>query len=169
MNQMIAMDIFGKTQHQSQLAPDQNKFHKGNGSDGKHYWLTPPGLYAELNAEFNFDFDPCPLNDGEITPDKDGLLIDCGWRNFVNPPYSRKLKEAFVRRAVKFANQGRLCICLLPVSTSTALFHEVIQPNAKEIRFLRGRVKFEGINTKGERVTNKVGMHDSMIVVFGIK
>jgi hypothetical protein len=28
--------------HQSQLAPEENKFHVGNGGDGKHYWLTPP-------------------------------------------------------------------------------------------------------------------------------
>ena len=64
------------------------------------------------------------------------------------------------------ANDGNLCVCLLPVSTSTILFHDVIQPNAKEIRFLRGRVKFIGVNTFGERVTNKPGMHDSMIVIF---
>jgi hypothetical protein len=28
--------------HQSQLLPAENKFHVGNGEDGKHYWLTPP-------------------------------------------------------------------------------------------------------------------------------
>lgn len=27
--------------HQSQLAPADNKFHKGNGQDKKHYWLSP--------------------------------------------------------------------------------------------------------------------------------
>ena len=24
------------------------------------YWLTPPEVYEALNAEFAFDFDPCP-------------------------------------------------------------------------------------------------------------
>lgn len=30
------------------LAPPtiSNKFHDGNGDDGKHYWLTPPDVYA---------------------------------------------------------------------------------------------------------------------------
>lgn len=37
--------------HQSQLAPEANKFHVGNGDDGKHYWLTPPALYQKLAAE----------------------------------------------------------------------------------------------------------------------
>lgn len=129
-------------------------------------WATPKTLYDELDSEFSFDFDPCPLNAGEITPDKDGLLIEWGDRNFINPPYSRKLKEAFVVRAVEFKAKGRLCVMLLPVSTSTKLFHDIVLPNADDIRFLRGRVKFQGINTFGERVTNKAGMHDSMIVVF---
>ena len=132
-------------------------------------WATPKDLYDKLDAEFGFDFDPCPLNTDEITPDKDGLLIDWGGVNFINPPYSRKLKEAFVLRAIEFSKQGRVCVMLLPVSTSTKLFHDHILPNASDIRFLRGRVKFEGVNTKGERVTNKAGMHDSMIVVFGDK
>ena len=56
---------------------------------------------------------------------------------------------------------------LLPVSTSTVLFHEHIQPNAKEIRFVKGRIKFIGINTKGKLVDNKSPIHDSMIVIFG--
>ena len=129
-------------------------------------WATPRSLYDELDREFAFDFDPCPLNDGDIPRDKDGLIIDWGQRNFVNPPYSLKLKNAFVNRALDFKKKGRLSVLLLPVSTSTKLFHDVILPNADEIRFIRGRVKFEGVNTKGERVSNKAGMHDSMIVIF---
>jgi phage N-6-adenine-methyltransferase len=130
-------------------------------------WATPKEFYNKLNEEFNFDFDPCPLNEGEITPDKDGLLIEWGKRNFINPPYSKNLKEAFVKKAVDVANNGALCVMLLPVSTSTKLFHDVIQPNAKEIRFVRGRIAFEGINTFGEMVgKGSAPMHDSMIVVF---
>lgn len=129
-------------------------------------WATPPDLYDKLNKEFNFDFDPCPINEGEVTADKDGLLIEWGQRNFVNPPYSLKLKEAFVLKAIQESKMGKLCVCLLPVSTSTKLFHDVIKPNAKEIRFLKRRVRFMGQNTKGEHVTTKAGMHDSMLVVF---
>jgi len=29
------------TLHQSQIAPADNKFHKGNRKNDKHYWLTP--------------------------------------------------------------------------------------------------------------------------------
>ena len=124
-------------------------------------WATPKDLYDSLNAEFNFDFDPCPLNS-----EFDGLEMEWGKSNFINPPYSRELKEKFVQKAIEECRKGNKCVMLLPVSTSTKLFHEHIQPNATEIRFLKGRVKFAGINTKGETVTNKCGMHDSMVVSF---
>ncbi len=130
-------------------------------------WATPKEFYDKLDAEFHFDFDPCPLNEGEITPEKDGLVIEWGQRNYINPPYSRKLKEAFVKRAIEEGLNGKLCVMLLPVSTSTALFHDYIQPNAKEIRFVRKRIPFEGKNTKGEMVgKGSAPMHDSMVVIF---
>lgn len=130
-------------------------------------WATPKEFYDKLDAEFHFDFDPCPLNSGEITSENNGLLIDWGDVNFINPPYSRQLKEAFVRKAVEESRRGKLCVMLLPVSTSTALFHDWINPNAREIRFVRGRIPFEGINTFGEKVgKGSAPMHDSMIVVF---
>lgn len=134
---------------------------KNRALEHSDHWATPKALYEELHAEFKFDFDPCPLHS-----QFDGLIIEWGKSNFVNPPYSRKLKEAFINKAVSESKKGKLCVCLLPVSTSTALFHDVIKPNAKEIRFIKGRVRFLGVNTKGEYVTNKTPMHDSMIVVF---
>lgn len=129
-------------------------------------WETPKSVYDALNLEFKFDHDPCPINYGEITPDKDGLIQPWGKCNFINPPYSRNLKEAFVRKAVEVSKSGATCVMILPVSTSTKLFHEVIKPNAKEIRFWKGRIKFKGINSKGEYVNNRSPMHDSMIVIF---
>lgn len=133
---------------------------KNRNLDHSDHWKTPDDLYNKLNDEFDFDFDPCPLHS-----DVDGLSIDWGDRNFINPPYSRKLKEAFIRKAYDESKKGKLCVMLLPVSTSTVIFHDVIYCHA-DIRFLRGRVKFEGVNTKGEQVSNKCGMHDSMIVIF---
>lgn len=145
-------------------------------------WATPKEFYDKLNAEFGFDFDPCPLNEGEISPQDDGLLKKWGEVNYINPPYSRALKEAFIKKALEESRDGRLCVMLLPVSTSTKIFHEVIKPNAAEIRFVKGRIPFIGVNTKGEYVnwllTDRIappgvvhvknsGMHDSMIVIFG--
>lgn len=128
-------------------------------------WATPSYIYDPLNAEFNFDFDPCPICTTEITPDKDGLLMEWGQSNFINPPYSRVLKEAFVKKAIEESKKGKFCVLLLPVSTSTALFHDFIQPNAKEIRFVRGRIRFIGTNTKG-LPGDQNPMHDSMIVIL---
>jgi len=123
-------------------------------------WATPKEFYNKLDKEFHFDFDPCPLN-----AEFDGLSLEWGNSNFINPPYSRKLKEAFIRKAFEESKQGKLCVMLLPVSTSTKIFHEIIYPNA-EIRFIEKRLKFIGINTKGELVKNKCGMHDSMIIIL---
>lgn len=121
-------------------------------------WATPKEVYDVLDAEFHFDFDPCPLNSTQ-----DGLLIEWGNRNFVNPPYSRKLKEAFIKKAFEESKKGKLCVLLLPVSTSTKIFHEVILPNA-QIRFWEGRIKF--LHNGKEDPKYKAGQHDSMVVVF---
>jgi len=140
-------------------------------------YATPPKFYEELNQVFNFDFDPCPYNENEITPETDGLLKDWGKSNFVNPPYSQKLKEAFIIKGIEEMKKGKTSVFLIPVSTSTKLFHEWIKPNASEIEFIKGRIKFGKIdkngnfylplNTKGK---TQSGTKDSMIVVFnGLK
>jgi|TARA_B100000085_G_C18413619_1_gene459664 hypothetical protein len=129
------------------------------------HWETPPKLYEILNDEFDFDYDPCPLHATECT-----LSKDWGQRNYVNPPYERFTKEAFIKKAWLESKKGKLCVCLIPVSTSTNLFHKHILPKASEIRFLYGRVKFIGYNTSGEFVDQNVprvsSMHDTMLVIY---
>lgn len=138
---------------------------KNRNIDHKDDWGTPDDFYDKLNEEFDFNFDPCPLNH-DITL-WDGLEIEWKERNYINPPYSRMLKEKFINKAVEESKKGKLCVMLLPVSTSTAIFHDVVLPNITEnIRFVRGRLKFKGVNTFGDFVDNKSGMHDSMIVIF---
>ena len=146
---------------------EMKKIHINNDDN----YATPPKLYDELNKRFNFDFDPCPYNEGKII--NDGLKIEWGNSNFVNPPYSQKLKEEFVKKGVEEIKKGKVCVFLIPVSTSTKLFHEWIKPNATEIEFLKGRIKFGKLDEKGNfyiplnaKGKEQSGTKDSMIVVF---
>lgn len=124
------------------------------------HWKTPKWLYDKLNEEFNFDFDPCPLH-----ATFDGLKAEWGGVNFVNPPYNRVDKPKFIQKAFEEYKKGKTVVMLIPSATGTKQFHEIILPHA-EIRFLKGRVAFEGYNTKGEYSTKNKGKHDSMIVIF---
>jgi hypothetical protein len=52
---------------------------------------------------------------------------------------------------------------LLPVSTSTKIFHEIVYPNA-EIRFWKGRINFLANGVENKKY--KSGQMDSMIIIF---
>ena len=115
---------------------------------------TPDDLYNMLDKEFNFDFDPCPIN-----PKFDGLkLMKWGKSNYINPPYNNQ--KAWVQRALfhYWNEKGTIIVMLLPARTDTKLFHEIILPLAKEIRFIKGRLQFK-------QYTNSAPF-PSMIVIF---
>ena len=131
-----------------------------DGNLNSDHWETPDDFYKKLDDEFNFDFDPCPLN-----ADFDGLTIEWGNSNFVNPPYNRIDKPKFIKKAFEEYKKGKTCVLLIPSATGTKQFHELILPYA-EIRFVKGRIAFKGFNTKGEYSTKNKGKHDSMIVIF---
>ena len=135
---------------------------KNRNLDHKDDWKTPEYILAPLKEEYGDMFDPCPYKHDMSW---DGLEIEWKSVNFVNPPYSRKLKEAFIRKAHAEWKKGKTIVMLLPVSTSTAIFHDYIYGQA-DIHFFRGRIRFEGVNTAGEHVSDKCGMHDSMLVVY---
>lgn len=127
--------------HQNQMKPQDNKFHKGSGQDGKHYWLTPPELYAELDTEFHFDFDPCPFPKPD---DFDGLTCEWGQSNYVNPPFGSIVHEgkkkgvtAWVRKAIEESKKGKLVVFVFPLDKWVLMMLEYILGEHAEIRNLR--------------------------------
>lgn len=118
-------------------------------------WATPKWLYDKLNEEFRFTFDPCPL-----CSTFDGLEVPWEGNIFVNPPYS-KVKQ-FLIKAHKEMQEGRAKVCVFLVfsNTDTAWFHDYVLDKA-EIRFLRGRIKFDREDSKGNSA-----MRPSMVCVF---
>jgi hypothetical protein len=105
-------------------------------SSASDRWATPKAVYEALDAEFRFDFDPCPLDgDGE------GLApLFCEWRGkrvFCNPPYGPKIGEWLNR-----GPEADVAVFLIPARTDTRWFHEKVLPKATEVRFLKGRLKF---------------------------
>jgi hypothetical protein len=145
-----------KKMHQSQLQPDDNKFHRGNGDDGKHYWLTPPDLYAELDAEFHFDFDPCPH---PLPLGFDGLTCEWGRSNYVNPPFGsiihhgkKKGPTAWVRKAIAEQQKGKLVVLVYPVDKWVLMLMKAILGDHAQVRNL-GDVRWlaveDGLPGKG--------------------
>ena len=149
-----------------------------SGRPDDDHWQTPQWLYDKLNAEFNFDFDPCP-----IYSTVDGLTVEWGKSNFINPPYNKVDKPRFIQKAYDEWRKEKTCVLLIPAATSTKQFHELILPHA-ELRFLMGRVSFvpaalprdashKMIREHNDKLTaidgknrSTVGKHDSMIVIF---
>lgn len=105
-------------------------------------WYTPKEIIHSLGE---FDLDPCapvsPLwQTAKFMFDKndDGLSKEWFGRVWLNPPYSRPLIERFVRRMADH-NNG---VALLFNRCDNTMFHDIIFPTAKAMKFLRKRIRF---------------------------
>lgn len=99
-------------------------------------WKTPKAVYQVLDAEFQFDHDPCPPK-----PKVDGLAESWGGVSFVNPPYGRAL-PLWIKKGYEEWQKGKTVVFLVPSRTDTRWWHEYCM-KATEIRFIKGRLKFD--------------------------
>lgn len=126
-------------------------------------WGTPRWLFRELDHEFHFDVDVCANDHNHkcatyFTPEQDGLKQDWSRFNtaFMNPPYGRHITQ-WVRKAYQESLNGCTVVCLLPARTDTSWWHNYCLKG--DIRFLRGRVDFDG-------APNSRAPFPSAIVIF---
>lgn len=111
-------------------------------------WYTPKSVFEPLNTEFRFTLDPCCTKESAkakrfYTIEDDGLSKNWyGEKVFVNPPYGREIGKWVKKCHDENMQNGTLCVLLIPARTDTSYWHDYIFGKA-EIRFMRGRVKFE--------------------------
>ena len=148
------------------MKPKDNKFHKGNNVDGKHYWLTPDDLMKQLNSEFNFDFDPAPFPKPK---DFDGLTCEWGKSNYVNPPFGsiihqgkKKGATAWVRKAIAENEKGKDVVLVYPIDKWILM---MVKAGA-EIRNL-GDVKW--LATEDKSPGKGTGRHIACFILKGKK
>lgn len=117
-------------------------------SSQKMDWCTPKKFFEDLNEEFHFVLDAAATKksakcDLFYTLETDGLKNswDLGGAVFCNPPYGREIGR-WVKKAHDEAKRGITVVLLIPARTDTSYFHDYIVGKA-EVRFLRGRIKFE--------------------------
>jgi hypothetical protein len=100
---------------------------------------TPKDLYDALNEEYNFDFDPCPLDE---EPKWDGLKIAWKKSNFINPPFNNI--KPWVEKAVDEAVlNGNKSVMLIPFRPDTICFTENVFRWATNIYLFSKRIAFE--------------------------
>ena len=127
-------------------------------------WETPQEFFDKLNEEFNFTLDPCATPQNAkckkfYTIKEDGLKQN--WQGetvFCNPPYGRAIKD-WVRKCYEESKKpNTIVVMLIPARTDTTYFHDYIYKKARDIRFVKGRLKF-GNSTNS-------APFPSMVVVF---
>ena len=103
-------------------------------------WATPQWLFDELNEEFCFTIDVCATIENAKCDKfyyRNSLEKKWNGRCWLNPPYGREIglwiKKAYESKA--------LVVALLPSRTDTKWWHDYVM-KAKEIRFIKGRLKF---------------------------
>ncbi len=136
-------------------------------SSEKMDWETPQELFEALNREFDFTIDlaasPSNAKCSRFYTAKENAL-EKNWEGetaFLNPPYGRDCWKWIQKAYSESQKPNTVIVLLIAARTSNKEWHEYIFPKAKEIRFIRGRLKF---TTNAKKISS--APFPSAIVVF---
>jgi site-specific DNA-methyltransferase (adenine-specific) len=149
-------------------------------------WATPQDFFDKLNAEFRFTLDAASTHENakcvkHYTVEDDGLKQSwTGETVWLNPPYTSgprcaKVIRAWVEKAYMESQYGATVVCLVPARTDSVWWHEYAIKG--EIRFVRGRLKFQTTGGKsirpvtpsvadGRHAPNNCAPFASAVVIF---
>jgi len=149
--------------------------HNALKTSNSNTWETPKSLFDELDKEFNFTLDVAASYENRKCKEyyceeaesigKSGLDLDWHGSVWCNPPYSRGLQNKFIKKANReyYAGNVESIVVLLPARTDTLMFHEYVYKKRNvELRFLKGRLKFE----VGGVASKNPAPFPSMLVIF---
>jgi phage N-6-adenine-methyltransferase len=115
-------------------------------SSATDLWATPQDLFDKLNAEFHFVTDVCASPENAkcanyYDKERDGLAQHWTGPCWMNPPYGRGIGQ-WIKKAYE-SRPDAVTVALIPARTDTAWWHDYVIKQ-RDIRFLRGRLKFGG-------------------------
>lgn len=112
-------------------------------------WETPPELFGDLNAIFQFTLDAAASKENakcEAYFDEGANALARDWpgRVWLNPPYGREI-GAWMEKAYRESKKGSLVVCLVPVRSDAGWWHE--WATRGRVFLLKGRLQFGGAPT----------------------
>jgi len=116
-------------------------------SSERDNWETPQDFFDKLNEEFGFTLDVCAEDDTakceKYYTKKDDAFTK-KWKGvcWMNPPYGRGI-GVWLEKAYETSQNESTVVCLIPSRTDTKWWHDYVM-QAAEIRFVKGRLKFDG-------------------------
>lgn len=151
-------------------------------SSKSNEWETPQWLFDHMNSIYNFEVDvcasahnaKCPVffteEDDALSDTWDKMLEDRGHKKahafWCNPPYGRDIYKWVRCCALESEMMGRskLVAMLLYARTDTSWFHDYVMDCARDIYFIKRRLKF--IRDDGKTGPSTA---PSMVVIFDTK
>jgi phage N-6-adenine-methyltransferase len=120
---------------------DKNRFESKN-----QEYATPLNLFKVLDNEFHFTLDVCADDknrkvDNFYSQEDNSLTKDWIGNCWMNPPY-KDMKKWVIKAYNESIKNNSIVVCLIPARTNTSWWHDYCMKG--EIRFIKGRPKFEG-------------------------